>query len=322
MYKKTSFDSSEAQQTLASLEGKYVLAEGTDVADANDMLEKVIFSLNIHEGAPKYVLTRAMYPEKGPLEEARFVVRPASNAALGVSKMKRMFTLLADEKFFDKFIKEMAIWFDEYAYYAKLDENVKELNEKVSALATEAEIPFDVRFTVGTGVDDVSDDSITIGLATDTVLDLSTLPLFDENFEGRVEKYNEMIVDTLRACAKPWDIFKTKTTFTKDLGICSRRSVIKLIRKVVNRNLKFVRVGTGYVDADNYFAVISKTAVTPEEAEVLEGALIVDNDAISKIESKTGKTKIAIEFKVSPIDEDGKSVDVSLEDALADASRD
>lgn len=318
MFKKTSFSSTEAQETLASLEGKYVLEAGTDVKTANDVLEKVIFALNICEGAPKYVLTRAMYPETGTFEEARFVVRPAAKSALKVSEMKKVFVIPADAKFYDKFIKEMAVWFDEYAYFAKLNENVEELNAKIAEITAEEDIPFSVDFTVGSDIIEVSDKAITVGLTVDTVRNLADIPLFDENFPERAVKYGEGIVDTLKSCVRPWDLFKTKSTFTRDLNLGSRRSIIKLMRKVVNRNLAFVRVGTGYVDTDNYFAVVEKVAITPDEVANYEGAKIVENDKISKVEAKTGKTKIAIFFKVSPITEKGEPVDVSLEDVLAE----
>lgn len=319
MFKKISFGTTDAQEKLASLKGKYVLTEGMSVEEANDTLEKVIFALNIYEKAPKYVLTRAMYPETGAFEEARFVVRPASKAALEVSEMKRVFAIQAGVDFFDRFIKEMAIWFDEYDYYYKLNANVTELNEKVEALATEAEIPFSVKFGVGTGIIDVSNDSIVIGLTVDTVLNLEKLPLFDEAFADRANLYGEKVVEAMKACTTPWDMLKTRNTFTKDIDIVSRKSIVKLMRKVVNRNLKFVRVGTGYVDADNYFTIVEKTAVTPEEAEAnYADAIIVDNTNISKVEAKAGQTKIAIKFVVSPIKADGELVDVSLEDVLAE----
>lgn len=318
MNKKTSFGATKAQEVLASLEGKYVLEEGTDVKVANDILEKVIFALNICEGAPKYVLTRAMYPETGTFTEARFVVRPAAKAALSVAEMKKVFAIQADAKFYDKFIKEMAIWFDEYAYYKMLDENVAELNAKMTEITADEELPFDVKFTVGSDVEDITDKSITVGLTVDTVCNLSTLPLFDENIPVRAEQYGLGVVSYLKSCVKPWDIFKKSSVFTKDLGLSNKRSIIKPIRKIVNRNLKYVRVGTGYVDADNYFAVIEKVAITPEEVEAYEGAVILDNENVSKVEAKAGKTKIAAFFKISPIDEKGNSVDIGLEDVLAE----
>jgi hypothetical protein len=318
MFKKTSFSSTDAQETLASLEGKYVLEAGTDVKTANDILEKVIFALNIYADAPKYVLTRAMYPETGTFEEARFVVRPAAKSALEVSEMKKVLAIPADEKFFDKFIKEMAIWFDEYAYFAKLDENVKELNAKVAEITEGEDIPFGVKFTVGSDIVEVSDTDITIGLTVDTVLNLASVPLFDENFPERAVKYGEGVVETLKSCVRPWDLLKTKSTFTKDLNLGSRRSIVKLMRKVVNRNLAFVRVGTGYVDTDNYFAIVEKVAITPEEAVDFEGAKITENDKISKVEAKAGKTQIATYFKVSPITEKGEPVEVGLDDVLAE----
>lgn len=318
MFKKVDFGSTDAQVKLASLQGKFVLTEGMSVAEANDMLEKVIFALNIHEEAPRYVLTRAMYPETGVFEEARFVVRPASKATLEVSEMKKVFAIQAGPDFYDRFIKEMAVWFDEYDYYNKLDANVKELNAKVAEIVEKEEIPFTVKFSLGSDIVDVSNDSIVIGLTVDTVLNLANIPLFDDTLEGRSERYAEIVAEAFKACATPWDIFKVRNTFTKDLNIVSRRSIVKLMRKVVNRNLKFVRVGVGYVDTDNYFAIVEKKAVTPDEAKAIEGATIVENANISKVEAKAGQTEIAISFKVSPVAADGTLVDVTLEDVLAE----
>ena len=318
MFKKESFDVCLAQEKLASLEGRFKFAAGTSVDEANDTLGQVIFALKMHEAAPQFVITRALYPENGPVEDARFVVRPAAKYALGVRDMKKVFAIKADERFYDKFIKEMAIWFDEYEYFSKLDANITELNETIDNIVEAHQLGFNLSFTLGEGLLDISDTSVTVGLSDEVIRNMVRLPLFDEFSEGRRSLYSEKVVEAIKACNKPYDIVHVKTTFTKDLDIYSRKSAVKLIRKIVSRNLNFVRVGVGYVDTENYFAVIEKIPVTDAEAAALTNTYIIDNVNITSAEAKAGKTKIAISYRVSPFaPATGESIDIPLEEVIA-----
>lgn len=322
MFKKETFGSTEAQTKLATLYGQFKFPESGKVQEVNDILEKVIFALQIHGTAPKYVLTRALYDNGDgvTLKSARFVVRPAVRDELEVAELKKQFTINAGEDFFDKFIFEMAHWFDVYQYHKQLQVNVDELNAVVAEIIEENEIPFTVKFSLGDGLLDASDKHAVIGLSAETIASLSELALFDENMESRRNGYKARILETLKEVTKPYELVKVKSTVTKDLGIYSRRSLNKLMRQFVNRKIEFVRVGTGYLETDTVFAVIDKVAVTEEELAQMDttNALVIDNVEASSKEKEAGKTKIVVSYRVSPFNkEDGTLVNIPLEEVAA-----
>ena len=73
------------------------------------------------------------------------------------------------------------------------------------------------------------------------------------------------------------------------MGIYNRKSINKLLRKIVNRNINFVRVGLGYLENENSFCLIEKIPISekdsknldldevPEE-ELLEYELLLEED--------------------------------------------
>lgn len=321
MFQKEAFGSTSAQEKLATLQGDFVFPESESISEVNDILEKVRFSLQIHGEAPKYVLTRSMYDngDGETLQSARFVVRPAVSHVLKHEDLKKTFTINAGADFFDKFIQEMAVWFDVYQYNAQLQVNTDALNEVVSAIIIENEIPFTVEFANGEGLIDATDTHAVIGISPAVIEGLSELPLFDENMESRREGYKARILETLKEVTKPYEIVKVKSNVTRDLGIYSRRALNKLVRQFVSRNADFVRVGVGYVDKENYFAVVEKVAVTEEELANLDvtNAVVLDNADASAKEKEAGKTKIVVTYRISPfLKENGIATDVALSEVI------
>lgn len=321
MFKKDSFVINAAKETLATLKGKYVYPVSGNEKEVNDILEKVKFALNIHGGRPDFVLTRALYAgEDGKLVNARFVVRPSSKDALAIAECKKTFMINAGEDFFNKFIDEMAAWFDNYQYHKQLQANIDELNAVVKEVSAENEIPFVVTFALGDGLLDASEEYAVVGLSEEVIADLGNLPLFDEMLEARKVGYRAKIAETLKLCAKPYSIVKVKTLVTKDLDIYSRRALNKLMREFVSRKADFVRVGVGYVDTETYFAVVEKEAVAEAALEALDltNALVIDNVAMTTQDKKVGANKIVVTFKVAPFNkETAEPVEVKLEDVVA-----
>jgi hypothetical protein len=309
MFQKETFGTTDAQNKLSALKGVIAFPEGGKISEVNDALEKVKYSLQIHGAAPKYVLTRALYPtvEGGDiLASARFVVRPAVHSELEVADLKKVFTINAGADFFEKFIQELAHWFDVYQYHKQLQVNVDALNAEFATVIEENEIPFTVAFSLGNGLLDASDSHAVIGLSADVISSVGELALFDANMESRKVGYKARIVETLKQSTKAYDIVKVKSNVTKDLGIYSRRKLNKLMRKFVNRNVEFVRVGTGYVETEEFFAVVDKIAVTEEQLVNIDvtNSVVIDNVGASSKEKEAGKVKIVATYRVSPFDKE------------------
>lgn len=329
MIAKVEFGATKAQEKLATLYGQFEYPESGQSDVVNDTIEKVRDKLYIHGTAPDYVLTRAIYDnEEGVLEKVKFTVRPAVKNVLEIATLKHEFTLFGGEDFFDKFIKEMAEWFDTYEYHAQLQENIDELNNVVTLVIEENEIPNVVKFTLGDGIEYAEDNYALVGLSAEVVEGLSLLGLFDQNLENRREHYKAIIHDTLVELDKAYQIVKAKTGFTKDLQIYTRRSLTRELRRSVNRKIDFVRVGVGYIESkgskedeeSGYFAVLVKEAVTEERlAEFDQDKIVVtDNADASSKEQQAGQTKIVTYFLISPFDKGtGAPVELSLDEALS-----
>lgn len=172
---------------------------------------------------------------------------------------------------------------------------------------------------LGNGLLDASDKHAIVGLSAEVIEGLSTLPLFDEEIESRVEGYKVRIAETLKECNKPYDIVKVKSNVTKDLDIYSRRALNKLMRQFVKRNADFVRVGVGYVETEEFFSIVEKVAVTEEELSHIDttDALVIDNVGLSKKEKEEGKTKVVVTYKVAPfLKESGVPTEVALSEVV------
>lgn len=318
MIRPENFGGKEAQEKLSTLIGTFAFPKDGNITEVNNLIEKAKFSMQIHSAAPQYVLTRALYPtEEGgnQLKSARFTVRPTVSHKLDVDALEREITINAGADFFDKFITEMAEWFDLYHYASQLQANVNLLNAAFLEVTQENELPITVQFSLGDGLLDATDTYALVGLSEDTITSLGVLPLFDEDIEQRVLNYKAKVVETLQQCNKAYDIVKVKSLVTKDLNIYSRKAVNKLIRQFVNRKIEFVRVGTGYVETDNTFAVVDKVAVTEDELATLDtsDALVVDNAKATTKEKEAGKTKILVSYRISPFNkEEGTPANLEL----------
>lgn len=322
MYTVSDFSQTPAQEKLLPLQGKFAYPASGNVDEVNDIIEKVLFALNVYEDAPKYVFNRSLYPDSDgkTLKLARFVVRPASSHKLEINELKRHIVINAGPDFFDRLISEMAHYFDVYNYYYKLQTNLDALNKVVAEVIEQEGLDFDIKFTAGTDLVSATDKTAVVGLSDAVIQNIKDLPLFDTLMESRIEGYKQKIADTLKSINRAYEIVKVKTAFTKDLGIYSRKGTVKLIRTFVNRSAENVRTGVGFIETDTTFAVVEKTAVTEEEAKALnpEEVLIEDNINITKKEKEAGQTKIVTRFLISPFNkEDGEPVELKVTDLVA-----
>jgi hypothetical protein len=322
LYNANEFGASPAKEALEKLKGKFEFPADGNIQVINDRLEEVRFAMRTYGRAPKYVISRSLYPtveNADVLSKATFTVRPAVKSKLEVADLDHKITLFPGEDFFDRFIDEMADWFDNYRYHFQLQTNLDALNGEVSQIIVDNEIPFSLTFSLGTGLIDATDAHAVVGMSDDVIIKLSTLSLFDTDLPTRAEGYRNSIIETLKVCTRPYEIVKVKTPVTKALGIYSRRAVSKLMREFVSRKINFVRVGTGYVETEEYFAVIDKNALTEEEVAQLDPDQISveENKNASVKEKEAGKTKIVSVYRISPFSkQDGTPQEFSFTELL------
>ena len=91
------------------------------------------------------------------------------------------------------------------------------------------------------------------------------------------------------------------------------------MRKFVSRKIDYVRVGVGYAEDENSFALIERIAVTPSDVSNydIDSIILVDNEAPTAIEKKKGLTKIITKYKLMPFEKKTNvMIDVGLKDYL------
>lgn len=301
MKKKREFGFTEAQEKLGQLVGKYAVAEGVSEEELLKVYENVSISLGIYTKAPKFLPNiRLIDGVDGKVKQVQFTLRPTSGSAIKVQEVKSEFVLDVNETLFDKFIINVAKFFDTYSYYQALEENIVDFNKEIKAIIEENEVPFTVEFTLGDGILDATTDSIIIGLSDKVVKGLGSLPLFDTDMPTRVAGYKTQVADLFKEVTSPLELVKVKSPVTAELGIFTRKGVHKLLRDKVTRRISNIRTGVGYVETEDFFTVIEKVALTDEDAQALEGAVILANDKPNKREVDKGLTKIAVLYKVAP----------------------
>lgn len=307
------FYNNQAQQNKAGLKTKYTWHEGATVSEVSENLAQLEYIINIGN-VPKTIVTRSWYKgENETFASVTYTLKPSSKASCTDPCLRKTFKVDAGPNMYIDFVNEYLSWVDRYNDVAKMYENLATLQEVVDEIVAENNIPFSVKFVLGTGIEDITDDSITLGIKEGIVTTLAQLPLYNTVVKGPAENYKKLIAETLKACAKPIDVVKQNTTVMKNLGVFSRKSAVKLIRKNVTRNIAFTRVGTGYYDCDEYFTVIDKKLLTDAEAANLpEGTYVIDNNGASAAEKKAGKTKVAITYRVSPFNENGETKDIDI----------
>ena len=103
------------------------------------------------------------------------------------------------------------------------------------------------------------------------------------------------------------------------MDIYNRKGINKLLRKIVSRRSDYVRVGVGYSEDENTFALIEKLAITPEDINNydLSEVIIEDNESPTRVEKEKGLTKIVIKYKLMPFEKKTNIfVDLGLKEYL------
>lgn len=301
-------------ESLVALKGKYTKEAGDTLATVRKKISDLMDCVLETGVVPTFISHTTWFCDKGTenLNKVAFTIRPSSKDVADVTEYKASFTLLYDDAFYVKYIEQVIAWVKAYRYTRALNENLSELQAAFDEICVNAEIPFTIKFKIGAGVIDVSDNSIELGISTQVLKDLSTHDLFYSLIPGNLEAIRASVGETLKSCVKAIDITKINNHIFKSLGIYSRKSLVSIVRGTVTRKVEFSRVGDSYIDTDDYFAVVRKTAITAEKAAELGNAYIIDNATATKPEIAAGLSKILVEYKVSPFNKNGETVNVDI----------
>lgn len=283
------------------------LSDIKEESEIKEILKHIQLDLEVIPYIPEFILTTTLLynseESNDMFARGEFIIRPSVNYTLSIKKLNKSFTIINDEDFIKVFVNEVADWLKSYSCYIILEKNIIELNNEIHRILKEIEYPYGISFTLGDGIMDIDDNNIVLGLDLETILNIHKLGLFSEDDYWK-EKYIEKLLLVLKECNRPYDIVKVKSDITNELCIYQRKSIHKLLRKIVKRNIDFVRVGVGYVETEDLFAIIEKIPMTKEESKKYKGkdCIIIDNDEPIKVEAKKNQTKIVIKYKLMPFE--------------------
>lgn len=314
MFKKSEFNVAlaERHEHMDSYRGR---TWNPALEDVEKQLEELSFIFDICVKAPKIVLTKSIYPDaSGNVEKVKFILKPSKKATLYLDELKREFTLVAGENFYEELMDIVVQWFDTYDDFVKMYSNLEELNAEFENVIKANDIGYSVSFVFAFKclIMDVSDNSIVFGLNEETIQNLNDMPLFSAPLEATKDDYREKIAELLLTCPRPIDIIKAKTLVTRNLGIWSRKDVKTELRQLVNRKIEFVTEGLGYKEDADTFAIIEKVGLTKDQftaAKAEEGSEayayeeVTDYEKRQEAAMKRGKDAIygyRIGFRVSP----------------------
>jgi len=174
---------------------------------------------------------------------------------------------------------------------------IEQLNHEFDSICNDYGISYKVSFALGKGILDISDNHVVFGVTEEVLDTIFKTNLFHKN-DILKAKYREVISDTLKMVEFPYELVKVKNRVTKDFGIASNKKVTSLIKEVFNKNVDKFRVGKGYVETDDTFAVVVKEAIREDEAIAYD--YVVENDNPSKKELEFGQTKIGVNYIIKP----------------------
>lgn len=296
------------------------------VEEAIKLIELIELELLSNEYCPEFILNHSFFNSTelnslNDFETCKITLRPSVKYVLNSNELKSSFIIVCGDLFVKELIDNLILWVVEYNYFSYLDSNINKLNDAIkSILESIDENHWCLSFNIGEGVLDISDNHIVIGISDLIALTIDNLTLFSEEDYWRI-LYIDNFKNMLKDCNRPYDIVKAKAEFTDDLGIYSRKSINKLIRKFVKRRIECVRVGVGYFENKDIFALIEKIAISDSEIKDLNLEVgtfkIIENDNPSVVEKKAGLNKILIKYKLMPFEKKTNTfLDVSLCDLI------
>lgn len=297
---------SDIYKRFENLTYKYKSITCETVEETNRILDLLLLEIESNEYSPQFILTRALYSNMDKpeiFESGKFVIRPSIKFLLNEVDMKHTFVLVNSVDFINRFIYSVLDWIVDYNYNIYLEDNLSRLNSYIQEIQDSTDCNWNLKFGIGDGILDISDNHIIIGLSDFSVSNLEKLGLFSSDEYWR-QLYIDKFKTLLKECNRPYDIVKIKSDITNDLGIYNRKSVNKLLRKFVKRKSDCVRVGIGYMENEDSFAVVEKKAISSKDLENidLDEVIVEDNKNATVSELKSGLDKIVISYKLMPFE--------------------
>lgn len=150
-------------------------------------------------------------------------------------------------------------------------ENVEELNAILDGLCDKAGAGYKVHFTINPSatsfVASIRDDEVVFVATQETALRLSADALVrTDDTEYTKILYNQAetkFIDDLKTCQTPVQFIKQHNVLTETLtDVRTKKTASKIIRETYHKSaeslVKGKKAGIGYVDTDNYFALVEK----------------------------------------------------------------
>ena len=153
-------------------------------------------------------------------------------------------------------------------YRFELQYNIQILNSMMLMLANTYDVKYDVTFFCGSGIRNLTDDSISIGISEEVIGNLESM-LYRGGIVPVLIVFSSY-EQTFKNLPNVIECLRRRTWFTKSLGFYTRRNAKTIIRESYHNNYKNISNGIGYAETPEYFTLIRVNSVTAEELEVLK----------------------------------------------------
>lgn len=282
------------------------------VEEVLEKIDKAIEEVKKEEREVEFIVTKVIHEGEEGVRLGKFTVRER-RVKKGEEKIgyKSSFSVLKTPSFYEDIKEGVRSWIKEYKKREELKKKLSKLNKDIEEIIEEEGIRYKIEFVYGDLLEYSTDTYVKIGLKESVINNIESLPLYDR-VEVRARSYREEVKDVLKTLDKPYELVKTKSVFTKDLGIYTRKSLYKLIRGFTRRQIGRVRLGEGYVQKGEIFGVIEKVGLKEKE----EGYEYIE-EIKEEREKEKGIKYIGYRYTISPINKElGYAEEMSIEEAL------
>lgn len=182
-------------------------------------------------------------------------------------------------------------WIDNYSIVTKVRENATVLSEAVAPFCDGIKISFEYSDNPIVAIDNTS---VTVGLSAEVLSDISSLSLFSDNvIISDIAKEN--CAKLFKTFISPIDIFRSRDKLIKDLGVTSKASIAKMIKKAYKKSITDVSIVNipCRIEKNGYIGLVKRVPIDE----------IVEEDIVAYVDDKYGYI-----FVFNPVDKNDTPV--------------
>lgn len=235
----------------------------TQIYSCIDALESLALLDDLHFEFPAPVIKVTEYDIAYKANQYRFIINaPCADSDTQFS----LILTLEPGNVFETFwggVKKLLNWYDAMCI---MEHNAKVLTELVMSTLKKNDIDYDISFCCGSGIYNLTDNSLGIRLSIEV---LGRLQQILGNTELSLAIFTSAISSTFSSLPCIIECLRRNTYFTKALKIYTRKSPCAIVRGSYHKRAQYLKDGIGYYEANNMLGLIELRTCSDEELEVL-----------------------------------------------------